>query len=202
MSTIPKFSGFIADIDWNKILDMPHHCSMDFGFNLGAYRRPVVDVEYVDITECPISNPARLLTEYSMTPLYIEDRRRETFYIDIQALVDSITHNLSKFNRESLRMPRGINRCCPYKWEVKASDSIFDAFYELEEKILDALSVFIHVARPNAWQLWEFCGCNDSEYVEAFTEEKEALRLLKIQIEFLNAVHTLCGDDDDDDIPF
>ena len=202
MSTFPKFSDFFADADWNRIPDIPLHRSMDFGIELDAFRRPVVDVEYVDITECPISDPARLLTEYSMTPLYIEDRRRETFYNDIQALVDSITHNLSKFNRESLRMPRGINRCCPYKWEVKASDSIFDAFYELEEKILDALSVFIHVARPNAWQLWEFCGCNDSEYVEAFTEEKEALRLLKIQIEFLNAVRTLCGDDDDDDIPF
>ena len=163
----------------------------------------VIDVDYVDITECPVTDPARLLTEHSMTPLHIEDRRRETFYHEIIALVDNIERILSKFDRESLRMPRGIDHC-PYEWENKAYESICDAFFVLTETIQDALSVFNNTARTNAWQLWEFCGCDDSEYIKAFLEEKEALNRFLLQIDFLNAINRLSYQDNSflDDLPF
>lgn len=111
-------------------------------------------VGIVDDKDRPITDPARLLTQFSMDPYYVELRRRETFYNEIRALAKKIEDLLEDFEINHLL---DFEREMGYKfrWEENLSDEIRYAFDDLEDRVQSALFAFRKSAVNHAWDLFE-----------------------------------------------
>lgn len=166
------------------------------------FRSHVVDVDYVEV-DLQITDPAHLLPEHSMTPYYMEERRREDMFIGIVSLYEDIERLLRWFKQERLHMPRGSDKC-PYLWESRLGDDIYYAFDELEEEIEDALSKFRKSTTQAAWHLYEAFGCSDAEYRRYLKDEAERIRLFDLRQDFIyDILHiSVAGYTPDDDLPF
>lgn len=162
-----------------------------------------IDVDYIDITNVPITDPARMLPQESAIPFWVEDRRREAQYNAIADLSIELETMLRDFYRNKLILVRGANHC-PYRWEYEYSEKILDSFCEFQETVMDALMKFFVPAYHYSGCLWEFFGFNDEEYAQVLKDEQEKSRRQSLHSDFQRAVYCLLhrSDDQDDDLPF
>lgn len=114
---------------------------------------PPIDVDYIDITNVPITDPARMLPRESAIPFWVEDRRREAQYNAIADLSIELETMLRDFYRNKLILVRGANHC-PYRWEYEYSEKILDSFCEFQETVMDALMNFFGPAYHYSGCLW------------------------------------------------
>lgn len=149
--------------------------------------RAIVDVEYEEISsandDSVITNPARLITEQSMTPYSVEQRRRDSLlraYLQMQAKIESI---LRDFHYKVWIHPRGINKC-PCRWEHVADDNITEAFTDFEETVYDALEKLDDFAFECLSDLSLYFGFDDAEVDQIRIENAEQNSLLKIRNAF------------------
>lgn len=164
---------------------------------------PPVDVDYIDISDTPITDPARLLSQESVHPFWVEDRRRKAQHEAIAEFSIALETMLRDFYRNKLILARGVNRCA-YRWEVEYSEKLLDSFLEFEETVLDALYEFFAIADKYSGCLWEAFGFNDEEFAQMEKLEREKDRLSSLQSEFHHAVYCLLhkSEDPDGDLPF
>lgn len=112
-----------------------------------------------------ITDPARLLPAFSITPFWIEDRRREAVHHRIFSLYDKIKDLLDDY-RDLLYV-----RCSPrtprHGWEICHSKTVVRSFTIMAGTVETALDNFVNTAADPAWDLWEYHGFDDEEYSEA-----------------------------------
>lgn len=143
-----------------------------------------VDVDYIDCPYIVISDPARLLTQHSMTPFWIEDRKRERLnnaIFDIEAKICAV---LKDFENTRLKLPTFDNHC-PNRWEQVSYDIVFEAFVDLEEQIKDLLAKFIGRSANQTWELWECHGLDDTQYIRYRRRQRE----VKLRSQLRNALY-------------
>lgn len=190
------------DLTWMEPSVLYVHSQLQYVPDFG-YGVHVQDVDYVDISDAPITDPARLLSQESVTPFWVEFRRREAQVDAIADFSNALETMLRDFYRNKLILARGANHC-PYKWEYEYSEKILDLFCEFEETVLSALKIFFARASDLSEYLWEFFGYNNEEFAQMKTEQREYERLQTLHNDFCHAVYCLLhkGDDPDDDLPF
>lgn len=163
---------------------------MGIGFSTANMNKQIID-------------PARLIPERTSTPFWKEARRRESLFRDIEKLTTRIERILLDFEQMSLYSPRGLGRCA-YHWENELSDKVWNAFYSLDETIRSALSDFRKSAFSPSWDLFEYFGLCDVEYIEAVEAEARRLRMFEIRQDFEAAIASQFFPDDifSDNLPF
>lgn len=164
---------------------------------------PPIDVDYVDITDVPITDPARMLPQKSVHPFWVEDRRREAQHNDIMDFTIALEAMFRDFYRNKLILVRGANHC-PFRWEHEYSEKLLDSFLEFEETVMDALKKFFGPAYHYSGCLWDFFGYNDEEFAQMLKVEKEKSRRQDLHNDFQHAVYCLLHKsvEPDDDLPF
>lgn len=149
-----------------------------------------------------ITNPDRLITEQSMTPYSVEQRRRDSLlrtYIQMQNKIKSI---LRDFHHEVWVTPRGINKC-PYQWEHVAYDNITEAFTDFEETVYDALEKLDDFALDSLEYLRLYFGFDDADVDQIHKDNADLTHLSKIRYAFDADLSRLIKPDiEDDDLPF
>lgn len=155
------------------------------------------------MTTQAITNPDRLITEQSMTPYSIEQRRRDSLlrtYIQMQNKIESI---LRDFHHEVWVTPRGINKC-PYRWEHDAYDNITEAFTDFEETVYDALENLDDFALNCLENLCCYFGFDDAEVDQILKDNADLTHLSKIRYAFNADLNRLISPafNPDDDLPF
>ncbi len=125
-----------------------------------------------------VTDPARLISEHSMTPYWVELRRREALlkaYIRMERKIIAI---LRDFHTKVWIIPRGIDKC-PYRWEYVAHDNITESFEDFEDTVCHALEDLEEVAGQNLSDLCTFFSLDDTEVEH---ERKAAADLSKLSI--------------------
>lgn len=150
-----------------------------------------------------ITNPDRLITELSMTPHSVEQRRRDSLlraYAQMQARIESI---LNDFHHMVWVTPRGINKC-PYRWEHVAYDNITEAFTDFEETVYDALEKLDDFALDGIENLRLYFGFNDAEFDQILQDNADLTHLSKIRYAFNADLNRLISSasNPDEDLPF
>lgn len=161
----------------------------------------VIDVDYVEV-DLRITDPGRLLPEHSMTPYYMEERRREDMHNGIASLIEDIARLLVKFGRNGLHMPLGVGKC-PYGWEQLLYDGILEAFGALTDEIQAALSKFKNAAVVESWILYEGFGCDEDGILQFINDYKNSVLREIIKNDFIHdLLHIGENCAPDDDLPF
>lgn len=164
--------------------------------------RDVVDVDYMEICDSGITDPAYLLPEHSMTPLHIEQRRREDMHNGIVSLINDIADRIAEFGRNGLHNPSGVGRS-PFEWEQLLYDKIQGAFVDLADEILMALSKFKSEAVVESWILAEGFGYNEDKILRFIQDRKKDLLVNICREAFIyDALHVRYSSPPDDDLPF
>lgn len=163
---------------------------------------PPIDVDYVDVTDVPITDPARMLPMESVHPFWVENRRREAQCNAIADFTIALESMFRDFYRNKLILVRGANHC-PFRWEHEYSDKLLDSFLEFEESVMDAIKRFFGPAYHYSGCLWEFFGYNDEEFAQMLKDEQEKSRLQSLHCVFQSAVYCLLhkSDEPDNDLP-
>lgn len=155
------------------------------------------------MTTQSITNPDRLITEKSMTPYSVEQRRRDSLlsaYVQMRIQIESI---LRDFNNMVWVMPRGINKC-PYRWEHVAHDNIAEAFTDFEDSVYDALEKLDDFALECIVNLHRYFGFDDAEVKQILKDNAELTHLSKIRDAFNADLNHLIfpAFSHDNDLPF
>lgn len=150
-----------------------------------------------------ITNPDRLLPEQSMTPYWVELRRRNDLLKAYIQLDSKIVALIRDFNVQVWRIPRGINKC-PCRWERVDHDNITEAFDEFEDTVYQALSDFEEVAINVLTELSSLFGYDDDEVEQIRTADRELSRRAIIRNAFEVDLNRLINpaSAQDDDLPF
>lgn len=174
------------------------HVGMDY-----AVRQSIEDVDYIDVTPgIPITDPARLLPEYSQIPFWVEDRRRESVHNRIYGLYKDIQILLDEF-RDLI-----YGHCTPHRplfqWEREANRTIASSFEAMAGGIESDLDLFMKKASTPSWDLWDYHGLNDDEYSTAQADFERESELNRIRDSFAEdfKVLTRPGYKPYDDLPF
>lgn len=170
---------------------------------LAFCRQLAVDVDYVDISDTVITDPAHLLPLESVHPFWVEYRRREAQYNAVAEFGIALETMLRDFYRNKLILARGVNHC-PYRWESEYTTKLLESFCEFEETVLNALHKFLGPAYKYSDCLCKFLGFNDEEFAEMEEEQKEDDRRKSLHFDFQQVVYCLLHESDapDDDLPF
>lgn len=73
-------------------------------------RCEIIDVDYIELTVEPITDAARLISEHSMTPYWVELRRREALLKAYEHMERKIIAILRDFHAKVWFIPRGIGK--------------------------------------------------------------------------------------------
>lgn len=170
---------------------------------LSLLHNPPVDVDYVDITDAPILDPARMLPLESVHPFWVEYRRRKAQHNAIAEFSIALESMLRVFYRDNLIVV-SVDNHCPFRWEDEYSEKILDSFCEFEETVMDALYKFFEHASHYSGCLWELFGSNDEEFAQMVKEKQEKSRRQSLHYDFQHAVYCLLHKSDapDDGLPF
>ena len=182
----PEFRANIADLDRQRRI------------------QGVVSFGISNVIDDTISDPARLLTQHSMTPFWIEDRKRERLnnaIFDIEAKISAV---LKDFENTKLKLPTFDNHC-PNRWEQVAFDIVFEAFVDLEEQIKDLLAKFIGRSANQTWELWECHGFNDTQYIRFRQRQRKVKLRSQLRKALYADIYSRFSEQSsfsDDDLPF
>lgn len=133
---------------------------------------PPIDVDYVDVTDDPITDPARMLPMESVHPFWVENRRREEQFYKLFELAEKVSSLVQEYENY-LYIPVGLH-CCAERWENQLSDIVWDAFSEMHEAVDNAVFAFIEKYHKAAWLLFECHGYSSTEFQAHLEEEAEA----------------------------
>lgn len=161
-------------------------------------RHKPVDVDYIDITNVVISDPARLLPQHSRTLFRIEERRRERLNNAIFDLEAKICAVLNDFETAHLTPPT-YNFHDLHSWERALSGLVFEAFVDLEEQIKDLLAKFIGHSANQTWALWKCHGLDDTQYIRYLKLRSQLRKALYADIYSRFSEQSSFSDDD---LPF
>lgn len=149
-----------------------------------------------------ITNPDRLITEQSMTPYSVEQRRRDSLLRTYIQMQDKIMSILRDFHHEVWVTPCGINKC-PYRWEFVAYDNITEAFTDFEDTVYDALEKLDDFALDSLESLRLYFGFDDADVDQIHKDNADLTHLSKIRYAFDADLSRLIKPDiEDDDLPF
>lgn len=165
----------------------------------GSCAPPPVDVDFIDVTDSSITDPARLLPYRSVTPFWVENRRRYQQFKKLCLLVNRIKDLVGQYE-DFLHLPIGLNHC-PEKWENQLSDIVWDAFSEMHEAVDDAISAFYEKFHHAAWLLYECHGFTAEEFRAHMAGEAKAKHSAELHSAFIHDLESKYNPIDDD-LPF
>lgn len=163
---------------------------------------PPIDVDYVDITDVPITDPARMLPLESVHPFWVEDRCREEQFYKLFELVEKVSALIDGYERY-LHIPVGLRRCAE-RWENQLSDIVWDAYSEMHAAVDNAMFVFDEKFHKAAWLLYEYHGCNNREFQSNLEEEAKAEYRTALREAFLQDIEKRSNPNHEqvEDLPF
>lgn len=149
-----------------------------------------------------MTDPARLISEHSVTQFSLEARRRAGLFNAVATLYESMRKQLDDFEWDNLCLTNGID--LSHTWEINLSEHILCEFFELEDAILSAVVKFGKNTYNDALHLKRYFGCNDAEYTKVLQAQKEASRLESVRYDFVIALRRLVDPnyDPSEDLPF
>ena len=200
------------DIPFVEFLRIPHYS----GGRLDSYskaliqlldlpldRCEVVDVDYIELTVEPITDAARLISEHSMTPYWVELRRREALLKAYAHMERKIIAILRDFHAKVWIIPRGIG-IRPYRWEYVAQYNITESFDDFEETVYHDLEEFEKIAAPNLSDLCTLFGLDDTEVEHERKATADLTRLSNVRSAFEADLNRIINPNfgTEDDLPF
>lgn len=151
-----------------------------------------------------ISDPARLLTQHSMTPFWIEDCKRARLNNAIFDLEAKICAILEDFEYSRLTPP-AYNYFDHYGWERAIFGILFEEFFDLEGQIKDLLAKFIRRSASQVWELWECHGFNDAQYIKYSRRQREVKHRSELRKALYADIYSMFSEQtsiSEDDLPF
>lgn len=131
-----------------------------------------IDVDYIDITTVPITDPARMLPQESAIPFWVENRRRKEQFYKLYELAEKVSSLVEEYEN-FLHIPVGLH-CCAERWENQLSDMVWNAYSEMHEAVDNAMFAFDEKFHKAAWLLFECHGYSAKEFQVHLEEEAKA----------------------------
>lgn len=194
---------------WRHSLDCrrEHHAAEIYGLAIMEvnddkfYRRFKDDqvIDHKSLSDAIIA-PDRLLPPHTRD---LENQRRERSYQEIAELVRKLK-DLLYFADHGVFLHRPTNgmNCHNQEWEQSLFVNIDSALELAVSQLEEIRELLVSKALHPAWEIWDYDGCTDNEYLELKKQEANARLRQEVKDAFYRAVPILAVPILEEDLPF